>query len=50
MRICGPDCESEELSAAMEKAEKWAADNGGAVCVAGSLFLVGEVLCLKGVT
>ena len=50
VRICGPDCESEELSAAMEKAEKWAADNGGAVCVAGSLFLVGEVLCLKGVT
>ena len=23
VRICGPDCESEELSAAMEKAEKW---------------------------
>lgn len=32
------------LAMALSEAESWARENGGAVCVTGSLFLVGEVL------
>jgi len=35
------------LPAALAAARTWARENGGAVCVAGSLFLVGEVLELR---
>ena len=32
------------LDVALQEAQEWARTNGGAVCIAGSLFLVGEVL------
>jgi len=36
-----------DLAAALCEAEAWARDSGGAVCVAGSLYLAGEVLGLQ---
>ena len=35
------------LREAIIEAEKWAASAGGAVCIAGSLFLAGEVLAMR---
>ncbi len=39
--------EAAALAGALDAATAWARENGGAVCVAGSLFLAGEVLELK---
>ena len=36
--------EASDVGTAIAEAIRWAGENGGAVCVAGSLFLVGEVL------
>ena len=35
------------LREAIVEATKWAAAAGGAVCIAGSLFLAGEVLAMR---
>jgi dihydrofolate synthase/folylpolyglutamate synthase len=40
----GWDAVTSSLPEAMELAKKWAQENEGAVCIAGSLFLAGEVL------
>jgi len=45
----GLEAEAEAtLTEAREKAVRWAREEGGAVCLAGSLFLVGEVLEQEG--
>jgi len=44
----GWDIVSCDLTTAMGEAEAWARQSGGAVCVTGSLFLVGEVLEMRG--
>ncbi len=36
------------LAAALDEARAWAAAQGGMVCIAGSLYLAGEVLALRG--
>lgn len=48
IRAFGLECRAGVLKDALANAEAWALDNGGIVCVTGSLFLVGEVLELKG--
>jgi dihydrofolate synthase/folylpolyglutamate synthase len=40
----GLAAETADLAAARRAARSWALENGGAVCIAGSLFLAGEVL------
>jgi len=48
IRSAGVDVVASQLPEALADARKWAIENGGAVCVAGSLFLAGEVLTLEG--
>ncbi len=43
----GLPCVAADLATALEQSETWATEVGGAVCIAGSLFLVGEVLEMK---
>lgn len=43
-REMGLETETSELGQAMNDAREWALECGGVVCIAGSLFLVGEVL------
>jgi folylpolyglutamate synthase/dihydropteroate synthase len=43
-REIGIDAEVSELKTAMRDAKTWAWERGSAVCITGSLFLVGEVL------
>ena len=45
----GREAERKDLPGALAGAEQWAMENGGAVCVTGSLYLVGEVLERKGI-
>ncbi|MGD9872775.1 MAG: folylpolyglutamate synthase/dihydrofolate synthase family protein [Kiritimatiellia bacterium] len=40
-------CETAALPEALASAKKWAAENGGMVCITGSLYLAGEVLELE---
>ena len=49
VRRVGLEAEPVGLSEGLQAAEAWARREGGAVCIAGSLFLVGEVLELKGI-
>jgi dihydrofolate synthase/folylpolyglutamate synthase len=44
----GFQCEALPLKEALRAAEDWAKSAGGAVCIAGSLFLAGEVLEMRG--
>jgi dihydrofolate synthase/folylpolyglutamate synthase len=44
----GYQCEPSDLPEALHDAEEWAIGCDGVVCIAGSLFLAGEVLELKG--
>lgn len=44
----GKPVESAELGEALEAAREWATANGGLVCIAGSLYLAGEVLEIMG--
>jgi len=46
--ICSEVAESSSVAEGMRQALEWARQVGGAVCVAGSLYLVGEVLALRG--
>ncbi|MBI3987300.1 MAG: bifunctional folylpolyglutamate synthase/dihydrofolate synthase [Lentisphaerae bacterium] len=47
-RTHGWDVTESTVEAALREAVQWAAANRGAVCIAGSLYLVGEVLALVG--
>lgn len=40
-------CEKRPLPEALAEARKWASESGGMVCIAGSLYLAGEVLKLE---
>ena len=46
-RARGLQCEALHLGKALRAAEEWAKSAGGAVCIAGSLFLAGEVLEMR---
>ena len=48
IRDAGMQVTGAELGAAMDEARAWARENGGMVCIAGSLFLAGEVLKASG--
>lgn len=48
IRNAGMQVTGAELGAAMDEAKAWARENGGVVCIAGSLFLAGEVLAASG--
>ncbi len=44
---CGMDAVASELPVALDAARKWAKAEDGVVCIAGSLYLAGEVLALR---
>jgi dihydrofolate synthase/folylpolyglutamate synthase len=44
MRAAGLEAEESELEAALTGCRRWASENGGLVCIAGSLYLAGEIL------
>jgi len=46
VRGAGVQAQESELRRALAEARAWARSCGGAVCIAGSLFLAGEVLAL----
>ena len=48
IRNAGMQVTGSELGAAMDEAKAWAREYGGVVCIAGSLFLAGEVLAAAG--
>ena len=45
----GMEASSAGLEAGLRESEAWARAEGGAVCIAGSLFLAGEVLEARGI-
>ncbi len=47
-RTAGLEATGHSLPEALKLARAWAAESGGAVCIAGSLFLAGDVLRLEG--
>lgn len=48
IRNSGFQCDAVSLEAALEQSSEWAGTVNGVVCIAGSLFLAGEVLERKG--
>lgn len=48
MRAAGMEAEAAGLDEALAAARRWAAENGGLVCIAGSLYLAGEILRRRG--
>lgn len=49
LRNSGMEVEAATLADALAGSKAWAKENDGAVCIAGSLFLAGEVLAREGV-
>lgn len=48
MRAAGIEAEAAGLDEALAAARRWAAEKGGLVCTAGSLYLAGEILRRRG--
>jgi dihydrofolate synthase/folylpolyglutamate synthase len=49
MRAAGIEAEAAGLDEALADARRWAAEKGGLVCIAGSLYLAGEILRRRGI-